>query len=155
MLKLILCIVVVFSFTLVGFSCSSKLLVRKKVLESFVLELKNAKTLMRYSSNELYKIFKNNFMQYEFCGSVPFVNQWDDMLKVYSKVLIKQDLDILSNFGKSLGTSDLNGEMSNIDMYLTLLDAQISHSQSIIDSKSKVYKTLGISLGLAVAIILI
>ncbi|MBQ8539291.1 MAG: stage III sporulation protein AB [Ruminococcus sp.] len=155
MFKLILCIVIILCSTLVGFSYSSKLFERKRVLESFVLELKNAKTRMRYSSNELYKIFENNFMKYSFCENIPFINQWDDMLKGYSKLLTKQDFKLLYDFGKTLGTTDLNGEISNIDMYITLLDKQILHSQKCIDSKSGVYKTLGLSLGLAVAIILI
>lgn len=155
MFKLLLCIVIVLCSTAVGFSFSAKLFTRKKILELFVLELKNAKTKMRYSSNELHKIFENNFMNYNFCGSTPFHNQWNDMLNYYSKVLTKADIDLLSNFGKALGTSDLNGELSNIDMHINLLNAQISESQNCIDSKSKVYRTLGLSSGLAVAIILI
>ena len=155
MLKLLLCVVIVLCSTLVGFSYSTKLFTRKKVLESFVLELKNAKTKMRYSSNELYKIFENNFMNYNFYENIPFDMQWNDMLKDYSKVLTKTDIDLLSNFGKILGTSDLNGEISNIDMHINLINAQILHSQKCIESKSKVYRTLGLSSGLAVAIILI
>lgn len=155
MLKLLLCIVIVLCSTLVGFSFSTKLFARKTVLESFVVELKNAKTKMRYSSNELYKIFENNFMNYNFCENIPFDKQWNEMLKMYSDVLSKTDIKLLSDIGKSIGTSDLNGEISNIDMYITLLDAQISYSQKCIETKSGVYRTLGLSLGLALAIILI
>ena len=155
MFKLLLCIVIVLCSTAVGFSFSAKLFTRKKILELFVLELKNAKTKMRYSSNELHKIFENNFMNYNFCGNMPFHKQWNDMLNNYSKVLTKADIYLLSNFGKALGTSDLNGELSNIDMHINLLNAQILQSQNCIDCKSKVYRTLGLSSGLAVAIILI
>ncbi len=155
MFKLLLCILIVLCSTLVGFSYSSKLSARKKTLESFVLELQNVKTIIRYSSKELYKVFENSFIDYKFSDDKPFSEQWKDMLKMYSRILYPSDIEILSSLGKTLGTSDLSGELSNIDMYISLLSSQISQAQQSIDTKSGVYKTLGLSLGLAVAIILI
>lgn len=155
MFKLLLCILIVLCSTLVGFSYSSKLSARKRLLDSFVLELKNVKTIIRYSSKELHTVFENSFINYKFCDDKPFSEQWNDMLKMYSKILNASDMEILINFGKTLGTSDLSGEISNIEMYIALLYSQISQAQQSIETKSGVYKTLGLSLGLAVAIILI
>lgn len=155
MFKLLLCLLIILCSTLVGFSYSSKLSARKKNLESFVLELKNVKTIIRYSSKELHKIFENSFIDYKFSADKPFSEQWEDMLKLYSKILCPSDIEILSSLGRTLGTSDLCGELSNIEMYISLLNSQISQAQQSIDTKSGVYKTLGLSLGLAVAIILI
>lgn len=154
-LKLLLCLLIVLCSTLVGFSYSSKLYNRKKILESFELEFKNIKTVIRYSSKELYKIFENSFIDYQFNDEEPFSVQWEEMLESYSKTLTYSDIEILSNFGRTLGTSDLAGELNNIDMYLALLYSQISQAKQNIDTKSSVYKTLGLTLGLAVAIILI
>lgn len=155
MFKLPLCVLIVLCSTLVGFSYSSKLFARKRILERFVLELKNVKTAIRYSSKELYNVFDNSFLNYKFISDKPFHTQWEDMLKNYTKTLLKADIEILNNFGKALGKSDLSGELSNIDMYITLLESQITHAQQCIETKSGVYKTLGLTLGLAVAIILI
>ena len=120
-----------------------------------MLELKNAKTVIRYSSKSLSNVFSSSFMDYPFCDDSPFYNQWEDMLKKYSKTLSCEDVQILLGFGKSIGTSDVSGELSNIDMYINLLQAQINEAQNIIETKSNIYKTLGLSLGLAIAIILI
>lgn len=155
MIKLILCIVVVLSSTLVGFSFSSRLSSRKSILEAFVIELKNCATQIRYSSGDLSQIFSNNFMSYSFSDSKPFYQQWTDMLSTYSKVLTKKDIEVLTDFAHTLGTCDIAGEINNIELHIEMLNAQITDAQSQITTKSKLYKTLGVSLGLVVAILLI
>ncbi len=155
MLKLILCVTLVLSSTVIGFSYSNRLYQRKKVLESFVLELKNCSTQMRYTSYSLSQIFSDNFMGYKFTDDKPFVLQWADMLNSYTNILSPDDILVLKNFSQTLGTSDTLGEQNHIDMYMELLKANIANAEHDIEQKSKLYKTLGLSLGLVIAILII
>ncbi len=155
MLKMILCAVVVFGFSTVGFSYSKKLYHRKRVLEDFVLLLKSAVTKIRYSTQSLSFVFSDNFMSYEFIDDKPFVNQWTDMLKVYFNILDKTDIEILTEFAQSLGVTDVKGELSNINMYIEMLEHQVCDANENIIKKSKLYSTLGVSLGLAVTIMIV
>lgn len=155
MFKLLLCIVFIMSSTVVGFAYSNKLYKRKSTLEDFVVALTNCSTQMRYTSHSLSKIFADSFIEYSFCDNKPFAPQWTDMLKDYSNILTRDDISLLSNFSHTLGTCDTLGELSNIDMYIELIRKNISDAQNDIEQKSKLYKTLGLSLGLVVSILII
>lgn len=155
MIKLSLCIIVILSSTLVGFSYSSMLTKRKSVLEAFILELKKCSTQIRYSSKSLSSVFEDNFMNYSFCDNKPFESQWKDMLEKYHKILNSDDLNVLQEFSKTLGTSDVSGELTNIDMYIEMLKLRVKDAELNISLKGKLYKTLGLSFGLSIAILLI
>lgn len=155
MFKILLCMVVIACSTTVGFSCSSKLYERKKILENFTLLLKNYSTQIRYNSPCLSTVFADNFMNYTFCDDKPFCEQWMQMLKLYSKVLSKDDIRLLSDFSKTVGTADEQSEQKNIEMYTKLLQTNIEKAKDDIAQKSKLYRTLGLSLGLVIAILLI
>ncbi len=155
MFKLLLCIVFIVSSTVVGFSYSNKLYKRKTTLEEFVIALTNCSTQMRYTSHSLSQIFSHSFVNYSFCDSLPFAPQWTEMLSGYSNILTRDDISVLSNFSQTLGTSDTLGEQNNIEMYIELLRKNIADAQNDIEQKSKLYKTLGLSLGLLVSILII
>ena len=76
------------------------------------------------------------------------------MLKIYENELSKKDIEMLSSFAKNLGTSDLDGEINNLNMYIELLNNSIKEAQNNINLKSKLYRTLGMSFGLALSIML-
>ena len=54
-----------------------------------------------------------------------------------------------------LGVTDLQGQISQIELTQSLLNSQIKEAQEEKVKNSKMYKTLGITVGLAVGIILI
>lgn len=155
MFKIILCMIVVICSTMVGYSYSMKLQKRKKVLGSFVLELKKCSAQIRYSCRSLSSIFVDNFMNVVFTDEEPFEVQWNEMLKNYQKILDDEDVNILSEFAKILGTSDVTTEITNIDMYVEMLQLRIADADNNILLKGKLYKTLGFSLGLTIAILMI
>lgn len=155
MIRLILCIVIVFSSTIGGFYFSSKLSKRKDILLNFELELKNTLTKIRYNQSNLSQLFENNFMGYSFDDSKKFSLQWNEMLNNYKEILTDEDIRVLADFSKSVGTLDLTGEISNINLYIDLIRERIIDAQKDIATKSKLYQTLGTSLGLCIAILLI
>ncbi len=155
MFKMLLSLLVVLCSTLVGFSFSNKLYKRKRILESFVLLIKNSATKIRYTNSTLASVFSENFMECEFDEETPFLHQWDKMLEKYSNMLNSSDIKILHDFASSLGTTDVIGEEKNIEMYLLLLNEKIVDASECIQKKSKLYKTLGLSVGLTVSILLL
>lgn len=155
MFKLILCVIIIISSASIGFYYSDSLIKRKIILESFVVELKNCSTIIRYNSSSLSKVFENNFMNYVFNEHRSFSDQWCEMLKLYKNVLKSEDIRILTDFSKNLGTLDLCGEVTNIELYIEMLKSQIKDAESEINVKSKLYKTLGMSFGLAFVILII
>lgn len=155
MLKLVLCLVIVVSSTLVGFSFSSKLYKRKQVLSMFVRELNKAGTSIRYSQSSLASIFTKKFDGYIFDDNKDFYMQWKQMLEQYDKTLKYEDIRTLESFSAYLGTNDAEGAVNSIKMYLELLENSIKEAENNIVLKSKLYRTLGLSLGLVVSILLL
>ena len=155
MFKLLLCLIIVTSSTAVGFYYAQRLYVRKHILENFVLELQKCSTTMYYTSSALYKIFEHNFMDYHFSENLSFEIQWNEMLKAYKDKLKKEDIELLSQFAHSIGTSDVDTEQKNIKMYIEILSKNISDAENDINVKSKLYKTFGLSLGIIISILLI
>lgn len=155
MLKLIFCIMIICTSTFVGFSFSHRLHSRKTVLEHFVKELNCCMTQMRYSSSSLAQIFSSSFGAFRFSDDRSFSSQFDEMLKSYDKVLTKEDMKILHSLSESIGTADIQCELSNINMHISMLQQNIKDAENNILLKSKLYKTLGLSFGLVLSILLV
>ncbi len=155
MLKPMLCIVIVLSATMTGFYFSNKLYIRKDVLQKFVNELKASVTQIRYSSDNLCDIFSDKFSGFKFCDEQPFLIQWNNLLKNYDSKLNKSDIRLLLSFAQNLGKVDVNGEISHIQMYIDMLTDCVEDAKNNINSKSKLYRTLGVSFGLLISILLL
>ncbi len=69
--------------------------------------------------------------------------------------LTYEDYEVLASLGKMLGNTDVGGQVSQIELTKELLQKQIKEAQEEKKKNSKLYKTLGLTVGLAVAIILI
>ncbi len=154
MLRMTLCLIIVVSSSFIGFSYSQKLYRRKATLELFSKHLKNALTQIRYACSSLSLIFDDKFDGFKFNVEDDFCKQWEEMLSYYEKDLEKKDILTLKAFADNLGSTDIDGEISNINMYIEMLDECICEAQSNINSKSKLYRTLGVTLGLMLSILL-
>ena len=82
---------------------------------------------------------------------------WENALKDNEKNLniTKEDINVLFNLGKMLGNTDLEGQISIIDLTCNMLEKQIEDAMEVKNKNSKLYKTLGAGIGLTIAIILI
>ena len=69
--------------------------------------------------------------------------------------LKKEDIEVLKGLSKMLGSMDLEGQINNIDLINELLNNQIQEATLEKNKNEKMYKTLGISVGLTIAIILV
>lgn len=66
-----------------------------------------------------------------------------------------EDIDTLKSLGKMLGNTDVQGQISQIELTKELLQKQIQEANEEKKKNSKLYKTLGVATGLTIAIILI
>lgn len=94
-------------------------------------------------------------MKYDFSLDKPFFSQWKEMLKSFSSVLKQGDIELLTDFASHLGTTDTQGQLQNIELYTHMLNEKITNAQNDIDNKSKLYKSLGLSLGIVISILFI
>ena len=69
--------------------------------------------------------------------------------------LTKEDITILSNLGRLLGQTDVEGQISEIEVVVQFLDTQLEQAKQEKIRNEKMYRTLGIVGGLTIAIILI
>ena len=59
------------------------------------------------------------------------------------------------SFAENAGKTDADGEISHIEMYVQLLNTCINDAENSIITKSKLYRTFGVSIGLIVSIMLL
>ena len=69
--------------------------------------------------------------------------------------LKSQDKSLLKDFCVCLGETDIEGQISNVDMFLELLKKNISESKSKLNDKSKVILSTSMFAGLLISILLI
>ena len=80
---------------------------------------------------------------------------WENAIKNTETNLNKEDLNIILDMGKMLGKTDIEGQVSNLEIASTFIDSQIQKAEVERQKNSKLYKTLGVVSGLAIIIILI
>ena len=69
--------------------------------------------------------------------------------------LQEEDIEIIKNLSKILGKTEKDGQVSQIELTKTFIESQIKKAEKEEEKNSKLYKTLGTTIGLACVIILI
>lgn len=84
-------------------------------------------------------------------------NAWERSLEEEEKGtnFNKEDIEIIKSLATLLGNSDLDGQINNINLIRELIDKQIEEARIEKNKNEKLYKVLGTSIGLVIAIILI
>lgn len=78
---------------------------------------------------------------------------WQMAVSDENKINI-EDKNVLYNFGKLLGKTDLNGQISEILLALEFLDKQIVDAENLKNKNCKLYKSLGAFAGIGLSIML-
>lgn len=91
-----------------------------------------------------------NFMKKETANEA-----WQSALATSKTNMNNEDLEVLKSFGKLLGKTDMEGQVSQIELTSQFLDTQIEKAEKELAKNEKLYKTLGTVSGLAIVILLI
>ena len=65
------------------------------------------------------------------------------------------DRELLFQFGRGLGKSDVDGQLAHCEAYRRLVEDRLQAAKGEATAKGKLYITLGVSAGLAVALLLL
>lgn len=85
-----------------------------------------------------------------------FIQVWSEAItKTKEKLdLTEEDINILEGMGKTLGTSDIEGQTKEIEIIKEFIDNQIEKAEEERKKNEKMYKTLGGIVGIGIVIIL-
>ena len=168
LIKFILLFSVFFICMLVGRLISKKYRNRVEELKQMQNALNMVKTKMRFTYEPLPDIFEEvqekvtNFniasifqkagsnMKEKTAGQA-----WRETLEEQETNFTKEDHEIIKNFSRLLGKTDLEGQLSEIELVVELLEVQRRKAEESRNKNEKMYQTLGMVAGLAIVIILI
>ncbi|MCI8392420.1 MAG: hypothetical protein HFJ24_04305 [Clostridia bacterium] len=80
---------------------------------------------------------------------------WKEGIRCANTNMSKEDLDILEAFEKMLGKTNIEGQLSEIELLEKFVDEQIIKAEDEQKDRSKLYKSLGVIAGIGAVIILI
>lgn len=80
---------------------------------------------------------------------------WENTINKIETNLNNEDKKILIDMGKILGATDVEGQISNIKITTSFIDKQIEKAEEEKCKNVKMFRTLGIVVGLAIMTILI
>ena len=79
---------------------------------------------------------------------------WENCIQEADISISQEDKDILKKLGKLLGQTDVEGQVSEIEVTENFLNMQIDKAEEEKKKNQKMYKTLGVVAGLTFVIIL-
>lgn len=170
LLKAIGCILTVMSSTIIGYSMAEKYPKRLEELRALQAGLQILETEISFSVNPLPEAFKKISMQGPETVRMIFRHASDllqqkigltaqeawveSVNKMYKQLhLEEEDLKIVLAFGNSLGCSDRENQIKHIRFIGVQLAAQEKKAEMERERNEKLYKNIGILIGLLIAII--
>ena len=152
-LKLLGCAAVALSGLAFGVMKSRSLYARRDSLKRVLVFLSSLATNIRYSSDEISSAVSaaaNSsdapYLCVEADRDTPFYDRWEEANN--------SDKELLLGFGEKLGKTDLEGQLSHIELYRALFQKQIKEAEDDAQKKSRLYRTLGIFGGVSAAILI-
>ena len=136
-LKIILSILIIVCATKLGIEISKKYVFREKELYEFKNAFNMMETKIRYTYEPLKEIFYEMSETLDRNVGNVFRNvsknlenssakkSWENAIDKNQLYLLKEDKDVLKGFGKLLGKTDKQGQISEIELILELLENQI------------------------------
>lgn len=103
-------------------------------------------------SSKIEEIFENMTYKLAF-ENVKY--SWMDAIQEADISITQEDKDILKELGKVLGQTDADSQVKEIEVTESFLNMQIEKAEEARKKNQKMYKTLGVVVGLVFVIILI
>jgi len=171
LLKIIGCVIVVISSSFLGYVLSRDCSRRPQELREMQSLLYMLENEISYLSNllsdafeKIYKSSKYEVGEFFRCtvqklenSSINASQAWEAAVKenIKKTSLNKEDESILISFGKILGSSDMEGQIKNIELTLKQLKLQENKAEQTKTKNESMYRKLGVLGGIAIVIILL
>lgn len=167
MIKYLTLIIILMSTTYIGILISKKYLNRVKDLKEMKNALNIFSTKIKFTYEPIPQIFreiskkvKPNIANIFEKSSEKMENEnageaWRETLEESNTSMIKEDIEVLKNLSNLLGKVDIEGQVNEVELVENFLDTQIELAEEEKQKYARMYKTLGVTIGLAVVIILI
>ena len=166
-IKVILFFFIFIACTYIGLIISNKYKNRVRDLKEFKSILNVINTKIRYTYEPIREIAKDISDMNKTCIGEIFeefyyelndktvTDAWNNSIEKLGNNFSKEDKSIIKNFGKMLGKTDLEGQVSQITQASEFLNIQIDKAEKERQKNEKLYKSLGMIIGIAIIIILI
>ncbi len=165
--KIIIYIAIFASSSYAGILFSKKYSNRVNELKDFKNALNIFKTKLKYTYAPLNEIFMDISKSIKgivgttflcICNNMKTCNATESFNKAVDMSYLNltiEDKETIKNLSKLLGKTDIEGQISQIDLCISFLNIQIEEAEKEKAKNEKLYKTLGIITGLAIIIVLI
>lgn len=137
---------------------------RVKELTKFKSALVMFKSKLEFTYEPIKNIFEdiskviykdeNNIFENVIKNKKDIYTSWKEAVRCEND-FTKEDIEIIETIGKLLGKTDLEGQVSEINLGLNLVEKQIEIAENERNKNVKLYKTMGIVCGIGICIILI
>ena len=166
-IKILIYSFIFLSCSLIGILISKKYSNRVNELKEFKNALNIFKTKIRYTyepipeifsdisenvSSNVSSVFKTAAEKMKICAAG---EAWDLALKLDDLNIDNEDKNVLKSLSKLLGKTDLEGQLSQIEMTSDFLDKQIRKAENQKEKSERMYRTLGMIMGMAIVIMVI
>lgn len=151
--------------TLFGYVASHKLSLRVEELKKFLHFLSSVKTEIRYLALPPDRILEKHKDEMDFLkrcserlcgGETDFPKIWEEELQISAKRmgLRPVDMNLIKSFGMEFGTTDLEGQLSECELYEQLLTQNLEQARTEQKEKANLYQMLGVFGGLATVLLI-
>lgn len=170
MIKLASVIFIAFGFAVSGFYFSSVYVKKTELLNEIVMMLGSVKTQLRYANMPVPSILlslceNRNITGLGFvsacsekigCGE-PFPDLWRKSIENEKELcrLVPEAVEHLIRFGETLGTTDLEGQLSCCEYYENIFLKELNEKEEQSKKYEKLFPALGVMLGISAAIMIV
>lgn len=166
-LKIVIYTCIFLSSSAIGLLISKKYEERVNQLKEFKNALNMFETKIKFTYEPIPEIFDQISKQMQTTVGRTFKlassnmevltagDAWDIAVDTNVLSINDEDKSILKNLSKLLGKTDIDGQISQIELTNGFLDEQIEKAEKERAKSEKMYRTLGMVIGLAIVIILI
>lgn len=171
-IKFILIMGVFFASTFIGYTLAGRYKIRVAELNDLLFALEIFETKIKYTYDSLTtsflyiadnlktKVYRIFFVTAEEIKE----NKNDSAGECFKRVvdnekiflsLNKEDIEIIKELGVSLGQTDMEGQVKNIELVYNTLKRQLENAKEEKDKNFKMYRNMGMLSGLVIIIILL
>ena len=139
---------------------------RVEFIESYISFISQMSEIIRFSGITLEEVLKKihtygimeeiiKSVQFGLVCDKSFRKSWCEAVDSQSNILNKSDIEILKDFGSVLGTTDIEGQTAHCTLSVEFAKKNLAAAVEDYKTKSKLYRSLGLLGGVAVALMII